>query len=136
VAQPVASEDEPGRPPARRRRWTSFVTNDTAPGRIARELHEEANPIHSLGVEHDDHTLIIHLSDSTEAAGPRSPLIERRAAGPLSRAPGRPARLVMLTTTCTSDDPGAPLRVPSDYQRASRLSPSNQVERKASGGHA
>jgi catechol 2,3-dioxygenase-like lactoylglutathione lyase family enzyme len=38
------------------------------------------------------------------------------------RAPGRPARLVMLTTTCTSDDPppGAPSWVPSDYQRAIR----------------
>jgi hypothetical protein len=63
VAQPVASEDEPGRPPVRRRRWTSFVTNDTSPGRIARGLREEANPRHRLRVEHDDHTLLIHLSD-------------------------------------------------------------------------
>jgi hypothetical protein len=63
VAQPVTSEDEPGRPPARRRRWTSFVTNDTTPGRIARGLHEEANPRHRLRVEDDDHTLVIHLSD-------------------------------------------------------------------------
>ena len=63
MAQPVTSEDEPGRPPARRRRWTSFVTNDTGPGRIARGLHEEANPRHRLRVEHDDRTLLIHLSE-------------------------------------------------------------------------
>jgi hypothetical protein len=39
------------------------VTNDTTPGRIARGLHEEANPSHRLRVEHDDHTLLIHLSE-------------------------------------------------------------------------
>jgi len=63
VAHPVASEDEPGRAAARRRRWTSFVTHDTTPGRIARGLHEESNPSHRLRVEHDDHTLLSHLSE-------------------------------------------------------------------------
>jgi hypothetical protein len=38
-------------------RWTSFVA---AP---PRGLHEEANPAHRLRVEHDDETLLIHLSD-------------------------------------------------------------------------
>jgi hypothetical protein len=41
----------------------SFMTNDATPGRIARGLHEEANPSHRLRVEHDDHTLLIHLSE-------------------------------------------------------------------------
>jgi hypothetical protein len=63
VDQPFASDDRPGRPLARRKRWTSFVTSDNAPGRIARGLHEEANPKHRLRVEHDDRTLLIHLSD-------------------------------------------------------------------------
>jgi hypothetical protein len=38
-------------------RWTSFVA---APPRA---LHEEGNPSHRLRVEHDDETLLIHLSD-------------------------------------------------------------------------
>ena len=38
-------------------RWTSFVA---AP---PRGLHEEANPAHRLRVEHDNATLLIHLSD-------------------------------------------------------------------------
>jgi len=51
-------------PPARRRiRWISFVAGEGAPGRRARGLHEETNPQHRLRVEHDDRTLLIHLSD-------------------------------------------------------------------------
>jgi hypothetical protein len=49
--------------PAARRRWASFVAEDAAPGRAVRGLHEEANPRHRLRVEHDGHTLLIHLSD-------------------------------------------------------------------------
>lgn len=51
------------RPPKRGRRWTSFVADDSFPGRQARGLHEEANPSHRLRVEHDGYTLLIHLSD-------------------------------------------------------------------------
>jgi len=51
------------RPAARGRRWTSFVAEDAAPGRAVRGLHEDANPRHRLRVEHDGHTLLIHLSD-------------------------------------------------------------------------
>ena len=32
-------------------------------GPVVRGLHEEANPEHRLRVEHDAHTLLIHLSD-------------------------------------------------------------------------
>jgi len=46
-------------PASRRGRWSSFVA-DTASDRI---LHEIGNPAHRLRVEHDRHTLLIHLSD-------------------------------------------------------------------------
>lgn len=43
-------------------RWTSFIAEpDPATSRV-RGLHEEANPEHRLRVEHDAHTLLIHLS--------------------------------------------------------------------------
>ncbi len=45
------------------RRWTSFIANDAQSGRVIRALHEEANPRHRLRVEHDERTLLIHLSD-------------------------------------------------------------------------
>ncbi len=57
------SDSKPSRPPAGGRRWTSFVAGDTTPGRIVRQLHEEENPHRGLRVEHDAHTLLIHLSD-------------------------------------------------------------------------
>jgi hypothetical protein len=57
----------PGRP--RRSRWTSFIA-DTGPddsagdgSQRARILHEEGNPSHRLRVEHDQDTLLVHLSD-------------------------------------------------------------------------
>jgi hypothetical protein len=43
------------RPP--RTRWTSFVA---APPRT---LHEDGNPAHRVRVEHNRHTLLVHLSD-------------------------------------------------------------------------
>jgi len=48
--------------PQGRRRWTSFVADPEPSGRPVRSLHEESNPRHRLRVEHDDHTLLIHLS--------------------------------------------------------------------------
>lgn len=44
----------------------SFVAEDAAPGTVVRGLHEEANPAHRLRAEHDDHTLLIHLSNEGE----------------------------------------------------------------------
>ena len=58
---------KPPRPTVRRLRWTSFVAEDATPGRVVRGLHEETNPVHRLRVEHDDHTLLIHLSDEDGA---------------------------------------------------------------------
>ncbi len=53
----------PARPPPRGRRWTSFVAEPDPDGRPVRGLHEQRNPAHRLRVEHDDYTLLIHLSD-------------------------------------------------------------------------
>lgn len=62
-SQQPAADARPLRPPAARRRWTSFVADDSTDGRTVRGLHEQANPRHRLRVEHDAHTLLIHLSD-------------------------------------------------------------------------
>src|SRR5438132_12663561 len=50
------------RPPQRGRRWTSSVADHSYPGRQPRGLPGQANPSHRLRVEHDAHTLLIHLS--------------------------------------------------------------------------
>ena len=39
------------------------MAEEADPGRVVRGLHEEANPRHRLRVEHDGHTLLVHLSD-------------------------------------------------------------------------
>ena len=54
-------------PAARRRRsrWTSFVADPH--GDPARSLHEDGNPHHRVRVEHDDGTLLVHLSDEDGA---------------------------------------------------------------------
>jgi len=54
-------------PAARRRRsrWTSFVADPH--GDPARTLHEDGNPHHRVRVEHDDGTLLVHLSDEDGA---------------------------------------------------------------------
>jgi hypothetical protein len=51
----------------RRGRWTSFVTGPVVGGKPVRGLHDRANPQHRLRVEHDEHTLLIHLSDEVDA---------------------------------------------------------------------
>jgi len=70
VAEPEQSppDERLARPPAGRRRWTSFIADNSTEGRAVRGLHEQANPRHRLRVEHDVHTLLIHLSDE-DAAG-------------------------------------------------------------------
>lgn len=58
----AASGGKPARP-SRRTRWTSFIADEGGSGRFVRGLHEEGNPSHRLRVEHDTHTLLIHLSE-------------------------------------------------------------------------
>jgi hypothetical protein len=48
-----------------RSRWTSFVADPSE--EKPRILHEEGNPQHRLRVEHNDSTLLIHLSDEDGA---------------------------------------------------------------------
>jgi len=50
------------RPRAGRGRWTSFVAELGIDEPLARGLHERINPRHRLRVEHDEHTLLVHLS--------------------------------------------------------------------------
>ena len=45
-----------------RSRWTSFVGR-YARGRAVRGLEEEGNPKHRVRVEHNKHTLLVHISD-------------------------------------------------------------------------
>jgi hypothetical protein len=49
--------------PARRSiRWTSFV-GSAARARTARGLEEEGHPAHRVRVEHNQDTLLVHISD-------------------------------------------------------------------------
>jgi hypothetical protein len=43
-------------------RWTSFVAGE-AKGRRVRALQDERNPLHRVRVEHNQDTLLIHLSN-------------------------------------------------------------------------
>ena len=49
-------------PAVRSRRWTSFVAAP-AKGRAIRGLQEEGNPNHRVRVEHNRHTLLVHVSN-------------------------------------------------------------------------
>lgn len=51
------------RPTTNRGRWTSFVAAVVASGRISRALCEEGNARHRVRVEHNNHTLLVHISD-------------------------------------------------------------------------
>lgn len=62
MSQQTPSGTKPPRPTALNRRWSSFLADQTASEKVVRGLHEEANPAHRLRVEHDSHTLLIHLS--------------------------------------------------------------------------
>ncbi|MBA2310297.1 MAG: hypothetical protein H0W01_13655 [Pseudonocardiales bacterium] len=63
VSDQPAAPGKPVRPAPGRKRWTSFVADVGTAGTVVRGLHEQANPNHRLRVEHDAHTLLIHLSD-------------------------------------------------------------------------
>jgi hypothetical protein len=52
------AEPKPARPP--HTRWSSFVADPTEPR--PRTLHEEGNPAHRARVEHNRHTILLHLS--------------------------------------------------------------------------
>jgi len=43
-------------------RWTSFI-GTVVRGRKVRGLQEEGNPKHRVRVEHNKHTLLVHVSD-------------------------------------------------------------------------
>lgn len=55
------SGGRPVRPRTAGRRWTSFVA-DAGDAGVVRSLHEDANPAHRARVEHDQHTLLVHVS--------------------------------------------------------------------------
>ncbi len=71
MSQDAASAEGQLPRPGGRGRWTSFIADpdpdpDPDPDgeeRAGRGLHEQSNPRHRLRVEHDNHTLLIHLSD-------------------------------------------------------------------------
>ena len=48
--------------PTKYTRWTSFV-GVLGRGRAIRGLQEEGNPAHRARVEHNKHTLLVHISD-------------------------------------------------------------------------
>jgi len=58
----AAGGDKLPRPRTGHGRWTSFVADSTPGPSVVRGLHEETNPRHRIRVEHDAHTLLIHLS--------------------------------------------------------------------------
>ncbi len=45
-----ADDGKPARPPAGRRRWTSFIADESAGDKPVRGLHEATNPKHRLRV--------------------------------------------------------------------------------------
>ncbi len=76
-------------PAARRRRsrCTSFVARPY--GDPSRTLHEDGNPHHRVRVEHDDRTLLVHLSDE-DGAGWTVLAVDRACAA--ASSPGSAAR--------------------------------------------
>jgi hypothetical protein len=55
------------RPASARGRWTSFVADPPTSGGPTRALHDESDPRHRVRVEHDGHTLLVHISDEDGA---------------------------------------------------------------------
>jgi hypothetical protein len=51
------------RPEISRGRWTSFLAAALGPRGQSRTLCERDNPRHRVRVEHDNHTLLVHVSD-------------------------------------------------------------------------
>jgi hypothetical protein len=72
------------RPQTNRGRWSSFVAATAGTGRRSRTLFDESNPRHRVRVEHDNHTLLVHISD--EHGGGWTTLALDRATGEWSIA--------------------------------------------------
>jgi hypothetical protein len=51
------------RPSTNHGRWTSFAAAIVSSGRTSRALCEEGNARHRVRVEHDNHTLLVQISD-------------------------------------------------------------------------
>lgn len=64
----------------RQGRWASFVAPPPAPGKVARGLHERGHPRHRVRVEHDNHTLLVHVSDE-DGGGWTTVAIDRTTRG-------------------------------------------------------
>jgi hypothetical protein len=56
--------ERPGTP---RGRWSSFVAFAARLGATPRALCEQGNPRHRVRVEHDRHTVLVHVSDEDGA---------------------------------------------------------------------
>lgn len=94
------------RPRTPRGRWTSFVAFAARPGGRPRALCEEGNPRHRVRVEHDRHTLLVHISDE-DGTGWTALAIDRA-----SRAwsvAQRDGQLDAATVACTALYGGRPL---------------------------
>src|SRR6185369_12520762 len=57
-----ARSNSVAKPQRRSVRWTSFVGSEVR-GRTVRGLEEEGNPRHRVRVEHNQDTLLVHISD-------------------------------------------------------------------------
>lgn len=53
--------NQPGLPRPPRSRWTSFLADPSDP--TPRTLYEDGNPSHRARIEHNHHTILVHLSD-------------------------------------------------------------------------
>jgi hypothetical protein len=71
-------------PQTNRGRWTSFVAAVALTGHKSRLLCEEGNHAHRVRAEHDNHTLLVHVSD--EHGGGWTTLALDRATGEWSIA--------------------------------------------------
>ena len=58
---PDARSSQIEKPKRRSVRWTSFVGSEVR-GRTVRGLEEEGNPQHRVRVEHNQDTLLVHIS--------------------------------------------------------------------------
>lgn len=86
------------RPATSRGRWTSFVAGPSTRGK-ARSLHEDGNDRHRVRVEHDRHTLLVHVSD--EDGGGWTTLAIDRATRTWSVAQ-RDTQLAAATAACSA----------------------------------
>jgi hypothetical protein len=93
------------RPQTNRGRWNSFVAAPAGTGNRSRMLCEQGNPRHRARVEHDNHTLLVHISD--EYGGGWTTLALDRATGAWSIAQrDRQIEAASAAHTALYEDPG------------------------------